>query len=83
MKTCTTSVTTISTAKPQGHTDGGFDMLTTSSQLTQIGKVKLNPAVPLLALSKNGQVNQQTIADRPVSSLLGLIRTLQLVVDSS
>ena len=34
-------------------------------------------------LIKNGQVNQQAIADRPVSSLLGLIRTLQLVVDYS
>ena len=30
--------------------------------------------------SKNGQVNQQASADRPVSSLLGLIRTLQLDV---
>ena len=28
--------------------------------------------------SKNGQVNQQASADRPVSSLLGLVRTLQL-----
>ena len=27
--------------------------------------------------SKNGQVNQQASADRPVSSLLGLVRTLQ------
>ena len=34
----------------------------------------------MLALSKNGQANQHVIADRPVSSLLGLIRTLQLVV---
>ena len=33
--------------------------------------------------SKNGQVNQQASADRPVSSLLGLVRTLQLVVDPS
>ena len=33
--------------------------------------------------SKNGQVNQQASADRPVLSLLGLIRTLQLVVDPS
>ena len=56
-------------------------MLTTSSsQLTRSGKVKLNPAVSLLALSKNGQVNQQAIADRPVSSLLGLIRTLSLLL---
>ena len=29
---------------------------------------------------KNGQVNQQATADRPVSSLLGLVRTLKLVV---
>ena len=33
-------------------------------------------------LSKNGQVNQQASADKPVSSFLGLVRTLQLVVDS-
>ena len=32
---------------------------------------------------KNGQVNQQASANRPVSSLLGLVRTLQLVVDPS
>ena len=32
---------------------------------------------------KNGQVNQQASADRPASSLLGLVRTLQLVVDPS
>ena len=31
----------------------------------------------------NGQVNQQASADRPVSPLLGLVRTLQLVVDPS
>ena len=37
----------------------------------------------LLTYSKNGQVNQQASADRPVSSLLGLVRTLQLVVDPS
>ena len=35
----------------------------------------------LQTYSKNGQVNQQASADRPVSSLLGLVRTLQLVVD--
>ena len=29
---------------------------------------------------KNGQVNEQASADRPVSSLLGLIRSLQLVL---
>ena len=34
----------------------------------------------LQTYSKNGQVNQQASADRPVSSLLGLVRTLQLVV---
>ena len=34
----------------------------------------------LQSYSKNGQVNQQASADRPVSSLLGLVRTLQLVV---
>ena len=34
-------------------------------------------------LSRNGQVNQQASADRPVSSLLGLVRTPQLVVDPS
>ena len=28
---------------------------------------------------KNGRVNQQASADRPVSSLLGLVRTLQIV----
>ena len=39
--------------------------------------------VLLQTYSKNGQVNQQASADRPVSSLLGLVRTLQLVVDSS
>ena len=33
--------------------------------------------------SKNGQVNQPASADRSVSSLLGLVRTLQLVVDPS
>ena len=66
-------------AEPQGHTDGGFDMLTTSSsQLHGSGKDKLNPAVPLLTLSKNSQANQLANADRPVSSLLGLVRTLQL-----
>ena len=32
----------------------------------------------LQTYSKNGQVNQQASADRPVSSLLGLVRTLQL-----
>ena len=69
-------------AKPQGHTDGGFDLLTASSS-QRSGKVKLNPAVPLLTLSKNSQDNQQANADRPVSSLLGLVRTLQLVVDLS
>ena len=37
----------------------------------------------ITVFSKNGQVNQQASADRPVSSLLGLIRTLQLVVDPS
>ena len=37
----------------------------------------------LQTYSKNGQVNQQASADRPVSSLLGLVRTLQLVVDPS
>ena len=35
----------------------------------------------LQTYSKNGQVNEQASADRPVSSLLGLVRTLQLVVD--
>ena len=29
----------------------------------------------------NGQVNQQAIADRPVSSLLELVRTILLVAD--
>ena len=42
------------------------------------GKNKL-----LQTYSKNGQVNQQASADRPVSSLLGLARTLQLVVEPS
>ena len=34
----------------------------------------------IFIISKNGQVNQQASADRPVSSLLGLVRTLQLVI---
>ena len=37
----------------------------------------------LQTYSKNGQVNQQASADRPVLSLLGLVRTQQLVVDPS
>ena len=37
----------------------------------------------LQTYSKNGQVNQQASADRPVSSLLGLVRTLQLVVETA
>ena len=37
----------------------------------------------LQTYSKNGQVNQQASANRPVLSLLGLVRTLQLVVDPS
>ena len=37
----------------------------------------------LKTYSKNGQVNQQASVDRHVSSLLGLVRTLQLVVDPS
>ena len=34
---------------------------------------KLNNKVNLQTYSKNGQVNQQASADRPVSSLLGLV----------
>ena len=42
-----------------------------------------NSQFSLQTYSKNGQVNQQANADRPVSSLLGFVRTLQLVVDPS
>ena len=51
--------------------------------LNNFGRFTTNKLQYLQTYSKNGQVNQQASADRPVSSLLGPVRTLQLVVDPS
>ena len=51
-----------------------YPLLQLAKSVDQVDKIFLK------TYSKNGQVNQQASADRPVSSLLGLVRTLQLVV---
>ena len=48
-----------------------------------VSDVIFQKRLALQTYSKNGQVNQQASVDRPVSSLLGLVRALQLVVDPS
>ena len=65
---------------------GSFAEYHPVSVLTSTGPIEFTISAEnsnYINLSKNGQVNQQASADRPVSSLLGLVRTLQLVVDPS
>ena len=52
-----------------------------TSTIIALSETNFNPnklnKINITNKSKNGQVNQQASADRPVSSLLGLVRTLQ------
>ena len=64
----------MNTVKPQGHTNGGSDMLTTSSQQTRIGLSQAKPC-SLIANIKLEWSSQSTSKCRPTSFVL--IRTGQ------